>query len=164
MTLDEVEQHLYRCNTEVIRPQVQNRESKEIHLLSHWNPSVIACIVKHDDCRLPPVRIFSIKVSTQLGKEECESDIVSLPTVHRIHEVTITAHSCDQVHSVQMEAMGCLIPLLLWNPSMLSVVCISDDRLVNIDNPKSIMKCFYKHHSSILPLQFSIGVILDRSN
>ena len=47
--LDEVEQHLNWCHTEVVWPHVKDRQSEKIHLLSHWNPSVIAGIIQNDD-------------------------------------------------------------------------------------------------------------------
>ena len=47
MVLDEVESHLYRGHSEVVRAEIEYWQMQLLHDISSYYTSMIACIIQH---------------------------------------------------------------------------------------------------------------------
>jgi hypothetical protein len=85
MALYEVKCHLNRCHSEMVWTKEEYRQLQHSHLIKHYLTSVIASIVQQDDCFLPPINIFAIKMGTQLGQEESKSESINFTNIDSVH-------------------------------------------------------------------------------
>ena len=97
----------------------------------------------------------------KLHKEETESLAVGHSTVHRVHDLSSAAHGCNHVDRKKTLYICDLVPSVLWYPASLSMVCPSNDWLIDVDDPQSFVQGLYVPCCGILSLHYSRSHILD---
>jgi hypothetical protein len=127
MAFDEVENHLNRCHSKVIGAQEHERHSETLEHADGRRPSMVASIVKHNHGVLPPLLVFAIQVSDQLRHEQSEGIAIGLARVDCVEQLSTTTDGGDDVEAPQFRSACDLILLRLQDPSMVTLIGVSEN-------------------------------------
>ena len=162
MTLDIVEEHLYRGHPEVVGAEEEHGQLQALDLVEGGDPPVVVGIVNHDHCGLPPLGVLGIQVGGQLGQEEAEGVAVGLADVHRVEHLPVAGQCGDQVDPEKPGVVGHQVLLPLVNPPPQPSISIPKDRLIDVDDALPPVQGLNELGCCELPLQLGRGGVLDR--
>jgi hypothetical protein len=88
MTLQVGEEDFDRCQLKVIRSKVHERHLELHHPICYLLTSMVGCIVKHNHCIGPPIRLLRVEMFSQLDDKEYEGMGIVLTSIDCEVQVT----------------------------------------------------------------------------